>query len=948
VQTQLERERVIVPNIFQREALNRLESTNEKKGIIVMPTGTGKTFLAALWFKKKLEFNPDAKLLFICHNNDILSQANEKEFQKCLKDLDIDFSYYNASEKKMNQCVFGTVQTLFRNLDKFNKDYFDYIIVDEAHHYKAKTFEVVIEHFTPKFLLGLTATPYRLDRKNIFDVCGIILYEAKANIAIKKGLLTKINYFCVDNDIDFSNIKWNGNDYDEKDLNRKICIEEYDRAIFKEYMETAKRRFQRKKTICFCATVEHAHRMARIFNKNGISAVALTGKNRLKEDLYPRSERKKIIEDFRNGKYEIIFVRDLFNEGVDIPDADCIMMLRPTRSHVIFTQQIGRGLRTSEGKENVLILDFTGNCRRCIINFEVLGEMIELNIIEKMSLENDNSFNKNEIVYINNGSIVRLTRKKINIVKMNFYIKERYSLENLRKTFLELKTNLGKNPTNYDFAKVGIHFSRIKDLYGSWNNFLRAIGERPIRNLTEEENKKKITEEYYELKNKLGRQPKSEEMATTTLYRYFASWSDFLRGLGEPIRENHDRVSKKELIKEYFRLKDKLGRQPLMRDFKLKYNNGVKFSAKKYLHEFGTWSDFLKEINEPMNQWNVSAKDVTKKELIDNYFDLKKKLNKHIGQEELQIKNGSKFGNGKYISKFGSMRSFFKIIKEPYTFPGYITKEFLIKELRKKANELGRIPSTEEFGNRYSQFLNYYDSWDSAIKDVFSENYFKNDIKIVPNYKPKIKLEASSRKRNSFVTQSHIGKNWKGYQYKSTREKKELREKIIAKIEDGDNVLLLESPELSAIREIEKQNKKPSKIIIPNHLEFDKVSKALQNMKFKINSKIELINTSVLQYLLDSEERFDFIWLDYCGAFSYYMKDLDILFQKHFKNIRLILSYNLFDPIKNDQSYYFTRVIDYVLEKINGKGNVRLLKDITYRYKRTMYNIGFEIEPLKR
>ena len=125
-------------------------------------------------------------------------------------------------------------------------------------------------------------------------------------------------------------------------------------------------------------------------------------------------------------------------------------------------------------------------------------------------------------------------------------------------------------------------------------------------------------------------------------------------------------------------------------------------------------------------------------------------------------------------------------------------------------------------------------------------------------------------------------------------------------------------------------------------MEFNKVAKALQTYKTEL--KIELINTSVLQYLVDSDEKFDFIWLDYCGSFSYYIKDLDILFAKNLSNIKLILTYNLFDPIKEDDSYYFTRVIDYVLEKISGKSKIRLIKDISYRYKKTMYNIGFDIK----
>ena len=151
---------IFIPNIFQSEALKEIDKAvleNEKAFLIVMPTATGKTYLAAQWFKLQLKKHPKARLLYICHNQDILSQANDKEFANCLSEFDIPRGYYNKSEKNIGQVTFATVQTLRRNLDKLPSDYFDYIIVDEAHHYRADSFERTIKHFSPKILLGLTA-----------------------------------------------------------------------------------------------------------------------------------------------------------------------------------------------------------------------------------------------------------------------------------------------------------------------------------------------------------------------------------------------------------------------------------------------------------------------------------------------------------------------------------------------------------------------------------------------------------------------------------------------------------------------------------------------------------------------------------------------------------------------------------------------------------------------
>lgn len=1036
--------KVLVPNIFQNEALRILENTKKDKGVIVMPTGTGKTFLASLWFKKQLESNSKAKLLFICHNKDILSQANEKEFQVCLKELDVTYGYYNGEEKNIQQATFGTVQTLVRNLDKFDKELFDYIIVDEAHHYQARTFKKVIEHFKPKFILGLTATPNRKDNKSIFKLLGDKLYEVKVSEAIKNNLLTKINYWCVDNDIDFSNIKWNGSNYDEKDLNRIICVKEYDDAILKEYNETLREKFGKKKTICFCATVEHTYRMAKLFNDNGIKAVGLTGKY-FKKDYrvtIHENQRDKIIEGFKNGDYDIIFVRDLFNEGVDIPDCDSIMMLRPTESHTIFTQQLGRGLRVSEGKDNVLILDFTGNAKRCIINFEVLGEMIDLDIVKEIKNKPKEEIEKNEIIFLSNNCEVRLNRRKFYLFKRN----RNSSQENIVETFRRLKKKLGRIPTK---GEMFIEFGYKIDF--NYIFLLKSLGENTKGLIAP--SKEEIIKEYFELKKKLGRQPKIIELRANGVYipKYFGSAEKFYKEIGEPYRLQQDKVSKDKLIKEYFKVKKKIGKQPTSNLFSSNKVNGIKYTLKKYEKVFGGWNEFLKGIKEPLNQNNVFAKDVSKRQLIDNYLNLKKKLNKHPTSIDIKVKNGSKYGIEKYMTKFGSMDNFFKEIKEPYRELN-IPKEVLVRELRDKAQQLGHIPNLEEFGNRWHTLTKFYgNSWSNTIKDVFGKdcNYkftnIKKEVSCVVckrkftfrksgNYRNKDKLccsklcsnryiskMVSERNKKRFtkedtfieyerlekelgrrpkqkdfngkttkfsasfiadnlgglrrfrkqaeqwikdksnikITSSYIPKTiilpvkqkrkglhkeYKGMnkiEYKSKEDKVNIREKIIGKINDGDLVLLLESPELSALKEIEKQGKKPSKIIIPNNFEFNKIVEALKN--YKTNLNIELINTSALQYLVDSEEKFDFIWLDYCGAFSFYMKDLDILFQKHLSNMRLVLTYNLFDPAKEDDSYYFTRVIDYVLSKTEDK-KVRLLNDITYRYKKNMYNIGFNIQ----
>jgi len=1039
---QLQIQKRVIPNVFQQEALKKLEETKEKRGVVVMPTGTGKTFLAVLWFKRILEKDNNAKLLFICHNQDILSQANETEFQKGLKNFEIEYGYYNAKMKDIKQVTFATTQTLTRGLNNFNKDSFDYIIVDESHHYQAKSFKKVVEYFNPKFLLGLTATPNRTDNKSIFKVLGKKIYEEKVSTAIKKELLTKINYWCVDNDIDFTNVKLNGNNYDEKDLNKKICVKEYDESILKEYRETLKNKFEKNKTICFCATVEHTHRMAKLFNENGISAVGLTGRHRLKEDLIQRGDRDKIVKGFKDGKYDIIFVRDLFNEGVDIPDCDSIMMLRPTQSHTIFTQQIGRGLRKSEGKEDVLILDFTGNARRCVINFEALGEMIELDVVDRVKSEVKER-ETGEIEFVSLGCKVRLNQRKFNVLRG---VRNKYdtSSKNLVECFRILKDKLDRIPTKKEMIKL-LGFSHF-----NYTFLLQMLGEKTKGIIAP--TKEEIIKEYFELKKKLGRQPKIIELTANGYYipKYFGNAEKFYNEIGEQYRLQQSKVSKDELIKEYFRVKEMIRKQPTSAFFSNNKKNGIRYNLKKYEREFGGWKDFLISINEPINQNNVFAKDVSEKELLDNLYMLKKKLKRDVSWSDLKVKRFSKFGAGKYNSKIGKeeMQKMLKKVNGKYRELN-IPVNKLIKELKDKAKELEHIPTTTEFGNRAIPLKRKLGmGWGDIVKLVFGEDcnynfmgdktstkicptcnkefkyfscskpvpincsrkcrniylnekmvgekgewaineykkgraaqsisrelglkgrnplitYFKfkgikirnrkesniavkkykllnKNIKIISQYKPKTIIPIKPKQKGN-KNKSYEGLVKSDYSNNTSKEDKiDIRERILSKIKDGDNVLLLESPDLTAIKEIEKRGIKPKKIVIPNHLEFNKLAQELRRYKTELN--IECINTSALQYLVDSEEKFDFIWLDYCGAFSYYMKDLDILFAKHFGEMKLILTYNLFDPAKEDENYYFTRVIDYVLDKISGKSKIRLINDVTYRYKKNMYNIGFEIK----
>jgi superfamily II DNA or RNA helicase len=944
---------IFIPNEFQSGAQKNIEECileGKKAALVVMPTGTGKTYLAAQWFRSLLENNPETRLLYVCHNQDILSQANDKEFENCLSDFDIPRGYYNKSEKNIGQVTFATIQTLGRNLDKLPFDYFDYIIVDEAHHYRAKSFEKTIRHFSPKFLLGMTATPNRMDGRPLSDVFGRTIYSASISDGIKNRLLSKIKYYYVDNDIDFSEIKhdYHGR-YEENDLNKKLCVKEYDDAIIKEYKETVKQKYNRKKTICFCATVEHAYRMEKLFNGNGIKAAALTGKRFSetgKEITVHSGKRRQIISMFKDGDYDIIFVRDLFNEGIDIPDADCIMMLRPTESSRIFTQQIGRGLRVWKGKDYLLALDFTGNCFKCDINYEILNDIFEIDI-EKDVRDKIRNNDSSEIIIENIGCEVRLSKRKIDVIKYS----EGVTKEDLIKNYYNIKEQLGnKMPSSNEMEKYGkISIHEYVRKFGTWSEFLLEIEGmvKLRRNIPDEE----LIRHYLELKKELNRVPTSHDMkmhgkfSDTVYTNRFGSWYKFLETIGEEAgyKPTTSGITKEDLIRNYWDLKNKY---PDLTSGMVNKANGSRFHRSTYCNQFGSWNKFLETIGE-MTKYREK---VTRDELIKNYLNLKNKYH-DVTYDKLTRRNGSRFGGSSYTRHFGSWGKFLEIMGEATKYKENTPEEELIKnylDLRHKYPGLTSSTVTKKNGSRFNKrtYFKRFGNWKKFLEKMGEKQDMdkkcKKNIVIIQDYTPKNPLSNQVFKKSGSKSRINA-RELSGYRYGGSDNKDKIRHNIIEKIKDDDVVLVLESPELGTLKEIDKQGKHPKKIIIPNHLEFDEVAQALNG--YDTNLNIELINTSVLQYIVDHpDEHINFLWLDYCGAFSYYVRDLEMVFQREIRDMKLILTYNVFDPKKQDDSYYFTNVIGYVLKKLCGKNEILLMEDVSQRYKKTMFSVGFDIK----
>ena len=351
----------IKPFSYQNEILEKLEVErtvhNRYRNLLVAATGTGKTVISAFDYKAFRNNNKSSKLLFVAHRKEILQQA-KATFQGVLKDNNFGNLWVDGIEPNSNEYLFVSVQTLNNRLKdlKLSPDYYDFIILDEAHHGAASSYRPFLNYFKPKILLGLTATPERMDNENILeDFCNRIAAEIRLPEALNKKLLCPFQYFGITDSIDLTNVKWEKGRYLASELTSLYTKNDVRVGEIISNLNKYTNDINDVQTIGFCVTIEHAAFMTEKFNLAGLKAEYLTAKN--------SSERDRIREQFRKKEFNYLFVVDIFNEGIDIPEIDTVLFLRPTESLTVFLQQLGRGLRLADGKDCLTVLDFVGNAR---------------------------------------------------------------------------------------------------------------------------------------------------------------------------------------------------------------------------------------------------------------------------------------------------------------------------------------------------------------------------------------------------------------------------------------------------------------------------------------------------------------------------------------------------------------------------------------------------------
>ncbi len=346
---------MFVPFLYQNECLTCIENTRQearKSALIVMASGLGKTVTMAFDAKRWLE-RFGGRVLYLCHQIEMIDQS--KTTFEAILGGQYSYGFFHGDEKNIHRvdCLFASFATMIKNLKQFSPTEFDYIVVDESHHSHADTFKQVIDYFTPKFLLGATATPKRLDKRNICEIYGEEVYNLPLPDALAQGLLTPVDYRMLSDEIQASGeLTTPIGMMSIKALNKTIFVPKRDEEIVK-IVQKHSAQFEQPRIIYFCSSVKHCDHLATIVPDS------MTIHSRIRA-----KERAIRLELFRQGLISTVITVDCFNEGVDVPAANVVVFLRSTSSPTIFFQQLGRGLRLSEGKSSVLVLDFVSNCQR--------------------------------------------------------------------------------------------------------------------------------------------------------------------------------------------------------------------------------------------------------------------------------------------------------------------------------------------------------------------------------------------------------------------------------------------------------------------------------------------------------------------------------------------------------------------------------------------------------
>ncbi len=705
---------------YQQECLDAIEAARQagkKKALVVMATGLGKTVVSALQLKRMLAEKP-GRVLYLAHQNPILAQAHAS-YERFL-DPSFSYGYFNGEEKTLGEVdvLFASFQVMHTSRNLFDQDEFLYVVVDEAHHVQADTFRPTVEYFQPDFMIGLTATPDRADEKDIREIMGDPVYHLDLFEALAAEYLTSVNYRLMTDELQNLDIlDTPAGKLSISELNRTIFVPKRDEEIVR-IVEDKIRSVSNPRTIIFCTTIEHAEQIARLIPHSSVLHSKLEKK-----------KRRRRIDAFRKGRLRTVVTVSMFNEGIDIPEANVVVFLRSTDSMTVYLQQLGRGLRRFSGKSEVLVLDFVANCER-ILKISLLIKGVKKAVGQgcgEGGLVGGVQIPKDILTISVDGG--DFDERVVNLIDIVGRAARNYSKEELLKLLVDFAARIGRTPTIADVngsVEMPSHRTYIRIFGCTWNDVLKLAGLKPVRDTYDVEHldanlRRKCAE--------LGRVPTRKEvnddasMASITTYEdvYGMSLAAILYNLGlsDEYVERHV-YTRDELIYQYQQKAHDLGKAPSRR---VVDSDPGMASSDVYLSVLGVthWSDVAREAG-----------------LLPNvkYLPPKEELGAHLWlmfSELGRAPRGNEVRSDKrtvslavYEEVFG--KPLFRITEDlgmkPMKRKGY-TKEDLAKQVFAFKEEHGRFPVSNELKARnglasFMTFRNLYDGkkWPDILVDI--------------------------------------------------------------------------------------------------------------------------------------------------------------------------------------------------------------------------------------
>lgn len=671
----------IKPNFMQKEALENLKllRESEDKGLLISATGTGKTYLSAFDVKN---LKPE-KMLFMAHRKTILRKA-KYTFENIISNKKM--AIYGEESIVDADYIFAMVQTLNKkeHLEKFSKNYFNYIIIDEVHHSGAKTYQSIISYFKPDFLLGMTATPERSDDFDIYRLFNHnIAYEIRLYDALRENLLCPFHYFGV------SDITVDGECIDNKTSIKNLTLEQrIDHIIEKSrYYGYSGEKLH---GLMFVSRVEEANILAEKFNERGIKSIALTGE-------HGDNTRENAIEKLENGEIEYIITVDIFNEGIDIPCVNQVILLRPTESSIVYIQQLGRGLRKNKNKEFVVVLDFIGNYEK---NFLIPTAISQNNSFDKDFMKKFILNRTNMIPGESSISFEEIVKERIfeNINKTNFSTKK-----NIEHDFNLLEKQLGRTPMLNDFfTRNMIEPSVILKFRKDYDSVLKAL------------------------------RPNTEFGVLSEIEKNFLT---FLSSFFTPAKRIHEMVILQESIKSakisLKEVEDILEKKYKIKQQKENIENAVKHLSKEIFTSLSTMKEFEPILEKVNGEYKVS-KDFKNGYENNKYFrELVEDLIKYnLGYVEKNYKQSGKESIQKY-KQYTKQEGFWQLNLDFNN--GYQVSGYTVFEEEKKVIMFVTMEDSSIFDNKFLDQQRF--PWFSKNNRCLSRNNrLTAEGKIAENY----------------------------------------------------------------------------------------------------------------------------------------------------------------------------------------------------------------------